>query len=484
MQSGRQTLSSLDHGLKEIHRQVQDIDQQIDRESGALLDLQQEQAGRYKRIAEIRLDSMVSGELRAGLDAAGRRVGELLQERVAELASIRAQIDENRTSQQALEESREQAGEKTSQAAEALDRAEAATQARLQQEDAYRTQLAQAQQAERMAVQAEEKRAQAESVREEKGHPYEQDPLFSYLWQRGYGTSRYSANPLSRFLDGWVARLCDYQDARPNYARLLEIPERLREHAGRVAAEADQEFSKLKALEEAAAEEDGLPALREALERAQAELDQVDAEIEEAEAQLHELEEQRARFASGEDTLFRRAIDTLSGAFEREDLLTLYDYARATATAEDDVLVRELEADNQHIREIGESLAEQKRVRERHYNRLQELEGVRRRFKQQRYDSVHSGFRNEGLVGMILGQFLQGTVTAQELWRTLEREQRYRRMDANPNFGTGGFRPRPGTWNIPFPRGGGLGGGLGGGMRIPRGMPRRGGGGFRTGGGF
>ena len=171
---------------------------------------------------------------------------------------------------------------------------------------------------------------------------------------------------------------------------------------------------------------------------------------------------------------------TDSGAFEREDLLTLYDYARATATAEDDLLVRELEADNQHIREIGESLAEQKRVRERHYNRLQELEGVRRRFKQQRYDSVHSGFRNEGLVGMILGQFLQGTVTAQELWRTLEREQRYRRMDANPDFGSGGFRPRPGTWHIPFPRGGGLGGG----MRIPRGMPRRGGGGFRTGGGF
>jgi chromosome segregation ATPase len=484
MQSGRQTLTSLDHGLKEIHRQVQDIDQQIDRVSGALMELQQEQAGRYKRMAEIRLDSMVSGELREGLDAAGRRVRELLHERVAELESIRAQIDSNREAQQALEEKRERASEKTTLATEALDRAEAATQARLEQDGAYREQLAKAQQAERMALQAEEKRAQAESVREEKGAPYEQDPLFFYLWQRGYGTSRYSANPLSRFLDGWVARLCDYQGARPNYARLLEIPERLREHAGRVAEEADQEFSRLKAVEEAAADEDGLPALRDALAQAQSELDQVDAEIEEAERQLHELEEQRARFASGEDTQFRRAIDTLSGAFEREDLLTLYDYARATATAEDDLLVRELEDDNQHIREIGESLAEQKRVRERHYGRLQELEGVRRRFKQQRFDSVHSGFRNEALVAMILGQFLQGTVTAQELWRTLEREQRYRRMDANPDFGTGGFRPRPGTWHLPFPRGGGLGGGLGGGMRIPRGMPRRGGGGFRTGGGF
>lgn len=484
MQTGRQTLASLDHGLKQIHRQVQDIDEQIDRVSGGLLDLQQSQADRYKRMAEIRLDSMVSGELGADLDAAGQRVRELLQERVAELASIRERIDDNRVRQETLEQRREQAAETTRQATETLDQAEATTQARLQQDEAYRTQLAQAEQAERMAVQAEEKRAQAASVREEKGQPFEQDALFHYLWQRGYGTSRYAANPLTRYLDGWVARLCDYEDARPNYARLLELPERLGDHAARVAAEADREFAKLRALEETAAAEDGVPALRDDLETAQAELDRVDAEIEEAEAELHQLEERRARFASGEDTLFRRAIDTLSGAFEREDLLTLYDYARATPTAEDDLLVRELEADSQQMRQIGDSLAEHKRVRERHYSRLQELEGVRRRFKQQRYDSAHSGFRNEAMVAMILGQFLQGTVTSQELWRTLEREQQYRRMDANPDFGTGGFRPRPGTWHVPFPRGGGLGGGIGGRMRIPRGMPRGGGGGFRTGGGF
>ena len=107
MQTGRQTLASLDGGLKEIHRQVQDIDQQIDRVSSAQLELQQAQANRYKRMAQIRLDSMVSGELREGLDAAGRRVNELLQERVAELAAIKQQIDANRVLQQELEQKQE-----------------------------------------------------------------------------------------------------------------------------------------------------------------------------------------------------------------------------------------------------------------------------------------------------------------------------------------------------------------------------------------
>ena len=484
MQSGRRTLASLDQGLREIHQQVEGLDQQIDRASGTQLELQKAQAERFTRMAKIRLDSLVSGEVKQGLDAASQRVVELLRERVAELDSLRQEIVANRDLQRKLEQKREAASEKTEQAAQVLDAAEASTQARLEQDGNYQAQLKRALSAEHTAAQAEEKRAQAESVRREKGEPYERDPLFHYLWERGYGTSRYSANPVARFLDGWVARLCRYQDARPNYARLLEIPERLQEHALRVARSADLEFEKLKALEEQAGELDGLPALRESLALAQAELDGVDAEIEETEAGLHELEERRSRFSSGEDTHFRRAIETLTGAFEREDLLTLYEYARATATAEDDLLVREMEVDNRRMREAGEALVEHKRVRDRHYKRLKELEGVRRRFKQERFDSAHSGFGNQALVAMILSQFLQGTATDQELWRTLEREQRYRRMDANPDFGSGGFRPRPGTWNIPFPRGGGMGGGLGGGLRIPRGMPRRGGGGFRTGGGF
>ena len=96
------------------------------------------------------------------------------------------------------------------------------------------------------------------------------------------------------------------------------------------------------------------------------------------------------------------------------------------------------------------------------------------------------------MLQMTLGQFLVGTATARELWRAIERGQRYRQIQANPTFGSGGFRRRRGPWHTPFPGdggfGGGLGGGLGGGFGRRRGgfRPRGGGGGggFRTGGGF
>ena len=64
MQSGRRTLASLDQGLREIHQQVEGLDQQIDRASGTQLELQKAQAERFTRMAKIRLDSLVSGEVK------------------------------------------------------------------------------------------------------------------------------------------------------------------------------------------------------------------------------------------------------------------------------------------------------------------------------------------------------------------------------------------------------------------------------------
>jgi hypothetical protein len=83
---------------------------------------------------------------------------------------------------------------------------------------------------------AEEKAAQAEADREEKRRPYEADPLFMYLWRRRFGTREYQASRLVHFLDRKVAHLIGYEDARVNYTMLMELPQRLREHAERLRA--------------------------------------------------------------------------------------------------------------------------------------------------------------------------------------------------------------------------------------------------------
>jgi hypothetical protein len=81
---------------------------------------------------------------------------------------------------------------------------------------------------------AEQKAAQAEADRQQKRQPYEADPLFMYLWRRGYGTGAYKASNLVRFFDRKVAHLIDFETARVNFTMLMELPERLREHAERM----------------------------------------------------------------------------------------------------------------------------------------------------------------------------------------------------------------------------------------------------------
>src|SRR5690606_24262257 len=82
-----------------------------------------------------------------------------------------------------------------------------------------------------IAAESLRKTTQAEADREQKGRPYRDDPLFMYLWEAGYGTRSYRANNLVAWLDGKVAALIGFPEARPNFSMLNEIPLRLREHA-------------------------------------------------------------------------------------------------------------------------------------------------------------------------------------------------------------------------------------------------------------
>jgi hypothetical protein len=89
-----------------------------------------------------------------------------------------------------------------------------------------------------MIAAAERKADQAEGDLSAKRVPYEADPLFMYLWERGFGTPNYRSARFARFLDRKVARLIGFEEARRNYSVLVDLPVRLREHADRLRSKA------------------------------------------------------------------------------------------------------------------------------------------------------------------------------------------------------------------------------------------------------
>jgi hypothetical protein len=484
MITGRQALASLDQALNEARTRIDAVEVQIDAVNQKLVAQHTARAEDYKELARIRVDLLADGELVHLLDRAEQQVVGLLGQRDAALQDLLRQIEVSEEAHQALEAERAVQARQVDAAAEAVDAADALTQARLDADPGYRAQRDKAHDVERKAMHAEEKAVRSEEEREQKGASYRGDALFMYLWERRYGLPEYRAGGLIRWLDGKVARLIGFADARANYSRLNEIPVRLREYADGLKTAAETEFQALKELDTSAREADGVAALEQRLAEEHDRLDAIDQRIVQADSDQQALLERKAAFASGDDPHTRQAVQFLASEFQRNDLMELRRAVMTTPFPDDDIIVSRLLEREDERRRLEASLQGLRETISQHQKRLSELETLRVDFKRRRYDRAGSAFGDDAMIGMMLGQFLHGLLDRQTLWKVLQEQQHYRPRRSDPTFGSGGFG-RGSVW------GGGVGdlrdlsdivgglrrggGGLGG---------RRRGGGFRTGGGF
>ena len=499
MLSGRDTLTQMDRTLRSARGELKRLDLELQDTSRAVTQNKLEQARAIDRMAGIRLDAARRGEVVEHLDSAMREAREILESRDAAMASINDRVRTASELVEELEDQREALHEEVDAAARTLAEREAAVQRSLEQDETFLAQLERTREADAIAVSALEKASLAAEDRRRKGEPFEGDELFMYLWKRGYGTSAYSANPLVRMLDGWVARLCGYQDARPNYWMLLEIPKRLAEHADYARKASDVELDMLQDIEELAASDGDVPEARAALESLERRQDEIDAEIAAAEIKLGELQADQNQYTSGADDYLRKAVRAISAAMERRDISELTRLALATMTAEDDAIVDELRHLRRQYGELEDELQQARDLQHQRLSRVQELEKVRREFKRSRFDDVHSRFDKSAIIERMIGEVIAGAIHGSALWKTLRRYQHYNDAAGEwPDFGSGGIvrpgkmrrpkmRKRSPTWHWPGSES------RRGGFKLPRPPVRprtgsrvkpRGRGGFRTGGGI
>ncbi len=476
MLSGRRALRDLDKNLGSVRTRLQRLSGELDRARVKLMAIKNSEGDAYKQLASLRVKEIAADSMVAGLDRAERHVRDLLNSRETAVHDLGRRIRASEETQVNLEDTRNQVAEQLAQAAEALDEQQAKTQAALENDESYQEQLWQVEKADSLAKHAEEKTRQSEEDQEQKGKPYRDDELFMYLWEKGFGTSRYRAWPLTRFLDGRVAKMIRYENARVNYSMLTEIPKRLQEHADGLRHLVSQETEKLVALEEQAAARDGIPELDEKVEAYEQTLAEADAAIEAEELNYAELLQEQGKFDRGEDPYFGRAVDVLVEELKEDSLSKLRRDAERTDTPRDDDIVSTLRSYDQERDDLQDFLRDEEGNRRALESKLHELESLRRRFKSHRYDAVNSEFPNDRNFGDSLGGFIGGILSSEEFWRAVTRGQRFRRPKSRTVFGSGGFgRPRRRRSSSVW-KNSGWGGRGGGG--------RGGGGGFSTGGGF
>lgn len=488
MISGRQTLGTIQAAISQEQQRTSALEQRLAEASQQLAHLDVGRGEALEALARLRLEHLEQGGPAARVADADARVLAMLERRQAQIAALQAVLEglEHEVDEQHAE--REDRADALDQASIELDEAEAATQARLDRDPGYRAARDHAEATARVAQHAADKAEQSEREREVKERAYHDDPLFMYLWRRGYATRNYRAGGLVRWLDGKVARHVGFDGARANYARLQELPLRLREHADAVEAKADEAHAALAALDHASRQEDGVIVLEEARERTVEALAVVDARLEALAQERAAGHERLELVARGEDEAYREALAFLASELGRDDLQQLRQQALMTPFPEDDAIVARL-LDLEHERSGTEAtLRELKEVAARNRARLRELEQLRIDFTRERMDQPGSSFADGAMVATILSQFLQGAMTRDALWRVLQQQRRQAPQRSNPTFGSGGFgrgSPWTGGGSIPRattprrPRTGGriAGGGFRTGGRIA-------GGGFRTGGKF
>lgn len=136
--------------------------------------------------------------------------------------------------------------------------------------------------------------ARADDATEElegKGSAFQDDPLFMYLWQRGYATAAYKAGGFSRWGDNKLAKLIGYHDAHVNHSRLTENAQRLNEYASTLfgkSEDADQQLHQYLQTIPAATDAEKHTT---ALDQAQTRLSEIEIELKSTDNSIEELQE-------------------------------------------------------------------------------------------------------------------------------------------------------------------------------------------------
>ena len=501
--SGPEALHSLDEALRDIRREEDEIAKRLSRGAELVAKIRETEGELLRQLAAVRLDPASQQQMVGDLSQAEARAREMLKQHATTLAQTEKQLKELDKAIAAHNSERAQLVEKAGKLQAELNALAEKIAAEVKKDAAYAQKRNSVDELSHIAAESLRKTEQAETDREQKGRPYREDPLFMYLWESSYGTRNYRANNLIRWLDGIVAGLVGYPEARPNFAMLNEIPLRLREHAERQAQIAAAAQDELITLEKAAIDAAGGKPVREGLEKARARIAEIDAAVVGLEDQRDELAQTQRELAQGSDPAFTGAVGALAEALGREDIRTLLADARETHTAQDDTIVQQIDDARQRAQEEESETRDQKARLKTLATRRRELEDIQYEFKKQGYDNPRSSFGEDNLIGDVLNDFLRGGISAASYWEQWRRSQNWtggsgpwRESRRDDDERDSGF-----SWpDISF--GGGSGsrssGGFGGSWgRLPGGSggggfsrPRTGSagtrthGGFKTGGGF
>jgi len=449
MLTGRQTLASIEDAISKLHLQQGQLEQALQSAVSETERLRAERSASLRELARIKLDEMAAGRLVGDLDAGERRAQQILNDYRLRIAAAAEQCDALRKEVSQAEATRHDASAQLEVALDAVEQGRAAAEQSVQTTQAWRDAKVARDKAEAIAVEAEKKAADSQAELGSKKKPYDEDPLFAYLWQRRFGTSHYVGGRIAGMLDRMLAEFIGYDSARPNYAALIEIPQRLKEHAGAQREDVQKPQSVLAEIERQAMIKAGVDAKEKVLAEARHKMAVIDDTVEKKRDMLRKLDEARAALVTGNsDPAYNEALNTIAAADASDSLANLYAEARRTPTTADEGVVARIEQIEGSITKTEAEIAALRREALEMSGRRTEMEQVREQFRRTGYDHPHSTFNNSDGIADVLKGVLAGAVRSGVLWEILNQGHQSRTTRGSTGFGLPDYP-------LPFPLPGG-----------------------------
>ena len=437
MFTGNDAAFSVEQAISKIRADEGQLDYTLQSAMEEAARLRREESQAFRTLARIKLDGLMQDKVIAGLDATERRALAMIESHREALEVLSRRRDEAQRRLIEAEATKHKCGQDLAQVFDALDKLRRRTADRIKEDPDWKAAQAAAEAARKIAANADQKASLSETDLAAKRKPYEDDPLFMYLWNKKYGQGEASSGRLVRYLDEKVARLTDYLGARADYAMLQEIPLRLREHANEKQRDAEASQDRLKKMEREALIADGIEPIETQAEAANTSVKVAEDAVVQITKELSQIEAERQQaLGPGGDAIYTNAVELFAGALAQEDLRRLYQEALLTPAKEDDELVMSIGKTRETLSKADAEVSQIRAQIREMSRRRSELEGARDRARNSGFDSPMGNYGSaQDAIAQVIGGILGGVLAGTDLDRVLRDNYRYPVPRADPDFG-------------------------------------------------
>ncbi len=476
--SGKTVYTSIKAKIAELEREYHTLASSLQQSEAVISGSVNNRERLFSELAVLYLPELDRDSVKSAIRELQQEVNVLFQrkqQRRQELDSLtRSSIEKKDRLQEGVESLDRQLEDKAAQ----RNSLEKQVAQELQQDESYTHLHQEAQQSQTCLDQNKQRYETFKAEAERKLRGYEEEPLFRYLVNRGYGTSRYApAMGIARRLDDWVAKMVEYKQAKPNYDFLCSMPEAIESEINARQKDLDAVVQQLAQMEQRAADKNGLTNVLQEGKALLLKREEVVAALGKTDGEFGMYSRERKELDSTKDPYHRDALTKLKAYLKGETITELKKRAKSTPSPDDDGLVDKIEAIDLNIKQ-GKQKA--KKIQQDQASLTEIMSGLKKiskRYADREYESSRSYFDTSFSVNGFLLGYLSGRISLDEANRTLDQHHHFKPRESYSSYSSGSYTSSSG-----YTSGSHSGSGFGGGGSSSSGG--FGGGGFSGGGGF